>query len=379
MPTDQNSSRRTFLRAAGLSVAALFAAGQTEIIFAREQGDEPGQSGIDFDSETNSYNEIYNHPPLLGRVHYTNRIRIFAGPDPNSESVRNVYGGYIMPIYRAVRGVRYDNRAWSDIWFETNEGYVHSAYAIPCHEIFQQPEEVIGSGFWAEVTVPLSFQHRRPSFVGYRYDWDYYKCYWSQCHRVIDRADDDEGRAWYRIYDDIEPDREAWVQAHHFRRVAPEELAPISPDVIDKHIEINLGEQTLTCFEEGVTVFKTLIASGSNFQDDDGVPVDFSTPYGDYHVQRKRPSRRMRGQQDDPTLRYDVNGVPWCTYFSYTGAAVHGAYWHNNFGMPRSHGCINVTADAAKWVFRWSQPYLGYDEDYRWVEAGELATPIKVV
>ncbi len=379
METDQSPSRRTFLRAAGLSAAALFAAGQTEVIFAREEGDEPAQSEIDFNAETNSYNELYNFPPLLGRIHYTNRIRIFAGPSPKSDSVRNVYGGVVMPIYRAVRGEPYDSRARGDIWYETNDGYVHSAYVIPCHEVFQQPEETIGDGFWAEVTVPVSFQHRLPSFTGHRYTWDYYKCFWSQCHRVIDRADDDEGRAWYRIHDDIEPNREAWVQARHLRRVAPEELSPISPEVTDKRIEINLEKQTLTCFEDGIIVFKTLIASGTVYQDDNGVPIDFSTPAGDYRVQRKRPSRRMRAQQDDPTLRYDVNGVPWCTYFTVNSAAVHGAYWHNNFGNPRSHGCINVTADAAKWVFRWSQPYLGYDEDHRWVEDGEVATPITVV
>jgi lipoprotein-anchoring transpeptidase ErfK/SrfK len=78
-------------------------------------------------------------------------------------------------------------------------------------------------------------------------------------------------------------------------------------------------------------------------------------------------------------LPYDVNGVPWVTYFTDTGAAVHGAHWHNNFGIPRSHGCINVTPDAAKWVYRWSQPYRGYENEYSWTEPDEFATVIEVI
>lgn len=372
-------SRRKFLQAAGTGVATLAslkarrALAQTRGIAMFQEG-----SGIDFTDETLSYNEVYGYPPLLGRVHGAMRLRIFTEPTPNSDSVRNVYWGYIGPIYRSVRGERYDARSHSEIWFETNDGYIHSAFFVPCHEVFNAPEEVTGNGFWGEVTVPVAWQHRRPSFEGYRFDFDHYKGFFGQVHRVVERADDADGRAWYRIFDDIEPNRQAWVQAKHFRHVALSEFAPISPDVQDKLIEINLGEQTLTCYETGSVVFKTRIASGTSLTDPSGNEIDFSTPYGDYQVQRKRPSRRMRGGESFG-MPYDVNGVPWCTYFSYTGAAIHGAYWHNNFGLPRSHGCINVTSDAAKWVYRWSQPYLGYDEDYRWVEPGEIATPIIVV
>ncbi len=385
-------SRREFLTAAGVSAAALATlnARRALAFVSGEGAQQEAGSGIDWDNELNSYNEIYGFPPLLGRVIHTHECRrtvgIFTEPDPRSQRIRSVggdcgaRGGVILPIYGAVHGERYDSRWQSKIWFRTNEGYVHSGHLVPCHEIFNPPEPVPDGGFWGEVTVPIGWQRRGPSFESYKYDYDHYKLFWGQVHRVLERADDAQGNAWYRLYDEIEPERQAWVLARNIRHVLPEELTPISPDVQDKRIVIDLGRQHITCYEEGVPVFETLIASGTVYTSDTGEIFDFSTPEGTYRVQRKRPSRRMRsGDVHDPVLWYDVNGVPWCTYFSDTGAAIHGAYWHNDFGGPRSHGCINVTPDAAKWIFRWSQPYLGYDEDYRWVQPGEVATPVEIV
>ncbi len=372
-------SRRHFLKVAGLGAAAL-AFGRAGCVLAQDA--VPG-SGIDFDNELNSYNEIYGHPPLLGRVHVGNRVSIWKGPGPSYGRVRNVFGGrgvhgsYIAPIYRAVRGERYDARFWSPIWYETLDGYMHSAHLIPTREIFNQPQDIPPEGAWGEVTVPEGFQHRRPALIGYKYDWDHYKLFFGQVYRLLERADDDEGHAWYRVLDEIEPERQAWVLARNIRIIDPSEFEPISVGVTDKHIEISLAEQMLTCFEGGVPVFKTRIASGTSFRDDEGNLVDFSTVRGEYVVERKRPSRRMRGGTG--VLAYDVNAVPWCTYFGDTGAAIHGAYWHNNYGAPRSHGCINVTPDAAKWIYRWTAPHLSYEDEYRWREEGEPSTPIIVI
>jgi hypothetical protein len=389
---DQVASRREFLTATASVSAAVMAMLNARRAWAAvsEAGSPQEDSGIDWDNELNSYNEIFGHPPLLGRVIHTHLCRrsvgIFTEPGPHSQRIRSVggdcgaRGGVIAPIYGAVIGERYDARWQNNVWYRTNEGYMHSGHLIPCHEFFNEPEAEVGDGFWGEATVPVGWQHRIPSLDGYKYDFDHYKLYWGQVHRVLERAEDAQGNVWYRIYDEIETQRQAWVLARNIRRVLPEELTPISPDVQDKRIVIDLGRQRVTCYEEGVPVFETMIASGTVYTSDTGEIFDFTTPEGAYHVQRKRPSRRMRsGDVHDPVLWYDVNGVPWCTYFSYTGAAIHGAFWHNDFGGPRSHGCINVTADAAKWIYRWSQPTMGYDEDYRWVAEGEVATPIDII
>lgn len=368
-------SRRHFMKAAGLGAAAL-ATLRTGHALAQEPG--PDGTTYNFLDPTISFNEIYDNPPMFGRVHGAARIRVFQEPDPKSNSKRVVYWGFTMPIHGTARGPRYDSRAASSIWFRTHEGYVHSGYVVPCREQFQQPEAAVEKPFWGEVSVPISWQFQGPSLRSRRWDYAHYQGFWGQVHKVMERAEDEEGRVWYRLHDDVEPNRAAWVLAHHIRRIDPSEFEPISLGVPDKRIVVTLADQMLTAYEGDRMVFKTRIASGSSFQDPEGNLIDFMTVEGDYVVEQKRPSRRMRGG-DELGLPYDVNGVPWATYFGDVGAAIHGAYWHNNYGTPRSHGCINITPDAAKWVYRWTAPHLNYDEEVRWREAGEAGTQITVI
>ena len=51
---------------------------------------------------------------------------------------------------------------------------------------------------------------------------------------------------------------------------------------------------------------------------------------------------------------YEVDDVPYVMYFTNEGHALHGTYWHNNFGTPMSHGCVNLPMDVAEWMFRWA-------------------------
>lgn len=368
-------SRRQFIKASGLGAAAL-ASLKAAPAFAQEPG--PSGQTYDYFDPTISFNEVYGNPPMFGRVHGAARIRIFEQPDPDADSTRVVYWGFTMPIMKSVKGPRYDSRAASNVWFQTHEGYVHSGYVVPCREQFQTPVASMDAPFWGEVSVPISWQFKRPSLRSARWDYAHYQNFWGQVHKVMERAEDDGGNVWYRLYDDVEPERPAWVLAHHIRKIEVEEFEPISLGVHNKRIEISLGRQMLSAYESDKLVFKTRIASGTSFEDGEGNLVDFKTVEGDYIVERKRPSRRMRGGSD-VGLPYDVNGVPWCTYFGDTGAAIHGAYWHNNYGTPRSHGCINVTPDAAKWIYRWTAPHLDYEDDYRWREADEEGTKITVI
>jgi hypothetical protein len=69
-------------------------------------------------------------------------------------------------------------------------------------------------------------------------------------------------------------------------------------------------------------------------------------------------------------------------FFQRDGIAVHGTYWHNDFGHPRSHGCVNVSIDAAKWIYRWTTPTLGYDVIFKTAETSEelyASTRVSVV
>ena len=61
---------------------------------------------------------------------------------------------------------------------------------------------------------------------------------------------------------------------------------------------------------------------------------------------------------------FDLPGVPWVLYITQSGISFHGTYWHNDYGRPRSHGCINLTPQAAKWLFRWTTPNVSVDKEF---------------
>ena len=70
------------------------------------------------------------------------------------------------------------------------------------------------------------------------------------------------------------------------------------------------------------------------------------------------PSKHMgasalAGEVDDTRA---LPGVPWTSFFADGGYAIHGTYWHNNFGVQMSRGCINLRNEDAKWLFRWMTP-----------------------
>jgi len=73
----------------------------------------------------------------------------------------------------------------------------------------------------------------------------------------------------------------------------------------------------------------------------------YDTPIGEYEIWIKFLSTDMRGAD------YYTKDVPYTMYF-YKGYAIHGTYWHNNFGTPMSHGCVNLTIPDAEWVYNFA-------------------------
>lgn len=88
------------------------------------------------------------------------------------------------------------------------------------------------------------------------------------------------------------------------------------------------------------------------------------TPLGDFSTYHKGPSIHMTNQGDAVDNIYDLPGVPWVSFFTGNGDAFHGTYWHNDYGRPRSRGCVNLPSEAAKFIYRWSRPTLPPDTDY---------------
>ncbi len=104
-------------------------------------------------------------------------------------------------------------------------------------------------------------------------------------------------------------------------------------------IEIDLSDQHLFAWSGKNQTFTAVISTGK---------AKTPTYSGVYKIQRKYPQDRMRGAD------YDVPDVPNVLYFD-RGYAIHGAYWHNNFGRPMSHGCINLPLSNAEWLFDWAK------------------------
>ena len=237
-------SRRSALKLSVLTATALFAP-KLRRTFA--QDDEPydpgGRVRVDYD-ETISYNEKFSHPPMLGRSESW-RVRVLKEPDESAEGIRTTSYDEVLPIYEAIHGPAPAALKHNDIYFDIGEGFVHSSYIVPVREMFQEPEFVAGDGFWGEIVVPTSWQRWEPKLRSRRH----FDLAYGTVYRVVDRADEEDGREWYRIVNDLVPNDKWWVQARHVRHIAEAEFEPISPDVDpnDKSISISIRDQELSC------------------------------------------------------------------------------------------------------------------------------------
>jgi lipoprotein-anchoring transpeptidase ErfK/SrfK len=105
-----------------------------------------------------------------------------------------------------------------------------------------------------------------------------------------------------------------------------------------KWIEIDLSQQKLYAHEGQKTVLTAVVSTGT---------WQHPTVTGRFKIYAKYRATRMTGPG------YDLPNVPW-TMFFYAGYGIHGTYWHNNFGHPMSHGCINMKTSEAKWLYNWA-------------------------
>ena len=282
-----------------------------------------------------------------GRV-IADNIIIYDTPSSQGNKVGIYWKDNILTI-SAITYSEDSEQSFNPIWYKIGEeGYAHSGFIQPVDTIINAPvDQIPPSGLLAEVSVPFTDAFWKPGFdqlVAHRYYFE--TTYW-----VFGIVYDAQNNPWYATLDD-KWDLIYYVPATHLRIFSNEELSTISPDVPLKlkRIEINLAEQILTAYELDKPVFMARVATGARFRSG-----SYMTPPGHYITFHKRPSRHMaRGNL--AANGYDLPGVPWNAYITESGIALHGTYWHNNFGRPRSHGCINLTPQAARWIYRWTIP-----------------------
>ncbi|HEX2732682.1 MAG TPA: L,D-transpeptidase [Polyangiaceae bacterium] len=116
-------------------------------------------------------------------------------------------------------------------------------------------------------------------------------------------------------------------------------------------IQVSLLSQTLVLWEGATPVYATLVSTGRDGMGDPKTTL--STPTGTFRILEKHVTTTMDSQVADH--EFELRDVPWVMYFQ-GGYALHGAYWHDDFGRARSHGCVNLAPIDARYVFFWSSP-----------------------
>jgi len=301
-----------------------------------------------------------NNPETHGRVIDDGQY-LYDSPSLKGKKLDAYWKDMVIPIVEVTIGD--EEPAHNRIWYRIgNEGYVHSGKIQPVNTTLNPPDsEIPANGALAEVTVPFTDAHWRPDKkfpVAYRF-------YYETTHWVSGLVYSEAGDPWYKLSDD------KWklfyyAPAEHLRIIPLVELAPLSPDVpaTAKRLEVRTEEQAVIAYEWDRPVFMTRAATGAKFSNG-----DFRTPPGRHITAHKRPYRHMAAG-NLAYNGYDLPGVPWVCYITESGISLHGTFWHNNYGRPRSHGCINLTPKAAKWIFRWTQPYITPGEQYVYEEFG---------
>lgn len=361
MPTNNAPSRRDFIKLAGLGLGAL----------AFQGGSKSGASGRDVESPA-----LPQFPAgeNLGRVavvpnFYSTELK--SQPNENAATIRNVSQDEVVVWQRDVIGSNVSGRA-NRRWAETPDGYIYAVDLQPVRNVPNSPVTAIPGGkpgFWAELTVPyvdlIMPAGAAPISPAIKYDLannQPIRLYYGQVIWVDQVGAGPNGGVLYRLnespghgygYGDI-----FYADGTAFHVLTDDDVAPINPhvDPATKKIVVDATptRQILSCYEGNSEVYFCRVSTGYGEK--------FSTPTGDQALAWKMFSVHMAANTGSDS-GYDTMAVPWPIFFNTNaGAAIHGAFWHNDFGVRRSHGCVNCLSEDAKWIFRWTAPALSLDQ-----------------
>jgi hypothetical protein len=293
--------------------------------------------------------------PKQGRITWSG-IPLYDAPSFNANKIHHFGNDQVVEITSVDENGEAGN-PYNNAWYRINdEGYTYSGWIQPVETIYQKPKfDLPEKGQLGEITVPFSITRKDP-FV---YAENAHRIYYGTTHwvtKVIVQRE--EKSIWYQIYD-FYLKRYFYVPSHDMRLIPSDELRLLSPEVPDeeKKIVVDLSTQMVTAFEGEKLVFSERCASGVRGTE---------TPKGEFRTYHKGPSVHMTNEGDavENESVYSLPGVPWCAFFTGAGNAFHGTYWHNDYGRPRSHGCVNLPSASAKFIYCWSQPTVPADEDY---------------
>ncbi len=262
--------------------------------------------------------------------------------DPNSALFRRLVRGFIVSLDRDFRAGQYGRRYWRTV----HNGFVPYASMGPV-----SAPDFRGVRLDDITRLPIGYILGRDDvFFTRSPDGRARRGRPLEFHDQLQiRGEEDIGGTSYYVGADGRLYREQDV-----RRITPSPR-PREVGPHEKWIEVDLGNQYLIAYEGDQPVYATLISSGRAYHPDDP-ESNFLTPTGMFRIRAKHMAATMDGDTaaDGP---YSIDDVPWVMYFQ-LAYALHGAFWHNAFGFPRSHGCVNLSPLDAQWIFNWSDPQL---------------------
>ena len=286
----------------------------------------------------------------------TNSVSVYSRPSDKSSIISTWFRDELLHVYEEVK---VDEPAHNPVWYRVWGGYLHRSHLQRVKFIFNQTLPALGIDEGLKRAVEVTVPFTEPWRTSKAYGWQKlgFRLYYGSVHLVEAIEAGPTGEPWYRVNDDLAGLYH--VDPLHVRPIPLEELEPITPDLPleKKLIEVNLTTQILTAFEDDKQVLKTTISSGipNGPRGKDGLST--KTPQGEFRILEKDPAKHMgNGNLFADADDYELPGVPWTCFFTAQGHAFHGTYWHENFGVPMSHGCINMRTEDAKWLFRWALP-----------------------
>jgi lipoprotein-anchoring transpeptidase ErfK/SrfK len=307
---------------------------------------------------------------LLGRNCTRGIVPLRSRPSVNSDVLQKYYEDTVVVWLREVVGEA-PSAGMSRRWVETPDGYVYApsyqpVYYRPNTPVQSIPQTSLGPGMWVQVTVPyvqLQLENKNPISPWLTHtDPAFWRLYYSQIIWVDQMRTAYDGTIQYRVNERYGPGDKFWADAGAFQPLTDNDFDPISASVADtdKQIVVNKQYQSLTCYEGAKEVYFCRVSTGRKFDMLTGEPYDEPlTPEGEFHIFRKLASMHMIGGAVESG--WDTPGIGWTCLFAPGGVAIHSTFWHNNYGVPVSHGCVNVTPQDAHWIFRWTTPIVPMD------------------
>ncbi len=296
----------------------------------------------------------------IGRV-TVDEIDLYSRPRDDSSIIGKRYRDQLVHIYEDVISLK--GPAHNPLWYRVWGGYIHCKY-IQEVKVQHNPaiNDIPEGGQLCEVTVPYTIAYQHSPWEDW-HPWEGTPLYYSTTHWITDIDEGPDGKPWYQLTSEIDAGLKYFIPTSHVRPISDKELAPISPNVPPEHkrIEVSISHQTLTAYEYDEIVLNTRISSGIPSRQPTPNSLPTATPQGSFRIYSKMPNKHMGRVSGNPDAdngdSFSLPGVPWTSFFKFPGGyAFHGTYWHNNFGVQMSHGCVNMRNEDARWLFLWSTP-----------------------